>query len=189
MSPSNHEHPSRWTSADVIESLCDGEFIDKLADRLADLLLDRLAARLGLSPVALAERLGLDDPDWAEALVDAQEIARRTGRSRWWVYEHAGELGAVRLGWGPRPRLAFRPSRVEAYLESAAEGRQPLTPPVRARPRRRRSRRSQSGVELLPIQGAGDMPGLRGSPDRHTPQGASAHTRSAESGPVRRGWR
>jgi hypothetical protein len=38
------------------------------------------------------------------------------GRTRRWVYEHAGVLGAVPLGGGERPRLGFHPARVREYL-------------------------------------------------------------------------
>src|SRR4051794_13923976 len=80
---------------------------DDALDQLADLIADRLAARLGgLNP----------GPDRPEALVDAAEIARLHGKTRSWVYEHAGELGAVRLGSGPRPRLGFSPARVAEQL-------------------------------------------------------------------------
>jgi predicted DNA-binding transcriptional regulator AlpA len=121
----------------------------------AQLLLERLAKRLGLSQEQIVERLqGSAVREQPEALVDAREIARRTGRSRWWVYEHAGELGAVRLGSGSRPRLAFWPSRVDEYVQAAAQLRQPIPAPARARPqRRRRDRRTSTGVELLPIRG------------------------------------
>lgn len=38
--------------------------------------------------------------------VDAAELARRRAVERDWVYAHARELGAIRLG-GPRGRLRF----------------------------------------------------------------------------------
>lgn len=60
-------------------------------------------------------------PERVEPLVDAVEIARLLGKTRSWVYEHAGELGAVRLGSGPRPRLGFSPTRVAAHFEQANE--------------------------------------------------------------------
>jgi hypothetical protein len=130
------------------------ELAPRLIDKLAPLVIERLADRLGLTPEQLAERLGGPAPEQPEGLVDAREIARRTGRSRWWVYEHAGELGAVRLGSGSRPRLGFWPSRVHEYLDATAQLRQPIPAPARARPqRRRRGRRTSTGVELLPIQG------------------------------------
>jgi hypothetical protein len=105
-----------------------------------DLLAGRLAERL-------APLLGSGAPVQPAGLVDAHEIARRMGRSRWWVYEHAGELGAVRLGSGPRARLGFSPARAEAYLKAAADLRAPVPSPPRARPRHRRSTRTP--VELL----------------------------------------
>jgi hypothetical protein len=105
--------------------------VDLLAGRVAERLAPLLASSTGRS----------------EVLVDAHEIARRTGRSRWWVYEHAGELGAVRLGAGPRARLGFWPARVEAYIQDAADLRAPVPSPPRARTRRRRATRTP--VELL----------------------------------------
>jgi hypothetical protein len=117
---------------------------DAALDRLADLLVDRLAARLG----------GLV-PERVEPLVDAVEIARLFGRTRSWVYEHAGELGAVRLGSGPRPRLGFSPARVAAHFERVSEPT-PLTLPEPAQPRRARRRRADrtaSGAELLRVRG------------------------------------
>jgi predicted DNA-binding transcriptional regulator AlpA len=131
---------------------------DKLAplliDRLAPLLVDRIADRLEVTSEQLYARLGDPHIEQPEALVDASEIARRTGRSRWWVYEHAGELGAVRLGSGSRPRLAFWSSRVDEYLQAATQLNRPIPAPARAWPQRRqRTRRTLTGVELLPIRG------------------------------------
>jgi len=40
-------------------------------------------------------------------LVDAGTVAAVLGVSRAWVYEHADELGGVRLGGGAKPRLRF----------------------------------------------------------------------------------
>src|ERR1700741_3618946 len=78
------------------------DYDDDALDRLADLIADRLGAHRGsLTP----------GPVPPEPLVDAAEIARLHGKTRSWVYEHAGELGAVRLGSGPRPRLPFFPAR------------------------------------------------------------------------------
>jgi hypothetical protein len=138
----------------VVDERLFEELAQRLADKLAPLLIERLADGLGLTPEQLRERLGGPAPEQREALVDASEIARRTGRSRWWVYEHAGELGAIRLGTGSRPRLGFRPSRVDEYLQAAAQLRRPIPTPPRARPQRRqRGRRTSIGVELLPIRG------------------------------------
>jgi hypothetical protein len=121
-----------------------GQYDDDALDRLADLLVDRLAARLG----------GLM-PERVEPLVDAGEIARLFGRTRSWVYEHAGELGAVRLGSGPRPRLGFSPARGGATC-GGARAPTPVTMPQLAQPRRARRRRADrtaSGAELLRVRG------------------------------------
>jgi hypothetical protein len=81
-------------------------------------------------------------------LIDAADVARMLGVTRGWVYEHATELGAIRLGSGTRPRLRFDPLRIGRALEHG------LTPGTDRR-RTRRFRRSphMSDVELLPIAG------------------------------------
>jgi len=120
------------------------DYDDAALERLADLLADRPAARLG----------GLM-PEQSEPLVDAAEIARLHGKTRWWVYEHAGELGAVRLGSGPRPRLGLSPARVALALRKISDT-EPLALTTRAKPhreRRRRTDRTPSGAELLRVRG------------------------------------
>jgi hypothetical protein len=129
------------TATSVLEA---ARYDDDALDRLADLLAERLASRLrGLAPGR------------AEPLVDAAEIARLHGKTRSWVYEHAGELGAVRLGSGRRPRLGFSPARVAEALQKVDEP-DPMTLPQIAKPRRgRRPRtdRTPSGAELLRVGG------------------------------------
>lgn len=115
----------------------DEELLDLLADRLAD----RLAARLELATKP------------REALVNADEVARMVGRKRSWVYDHAGDLGAVRLGSGSRPRLGFYPARVTEYLQSVANP-PPISLPKPVPPRRRpRLGYTATGVKLLTVRG------------------------------------
>ncbi|WP_249021055.1 hypothetical protein [Conexibacter sp. S30A1] len=99
-------------------------------ERLADLIADRLAARA------------------AGELIDASELARRLGRSRDFVYAHGERLGAVRLGDGDRPRLAFRWPQVLDKLDGTERQRQPA--PVA--PRRRRREQLPQTAPLLPIK-------------------------------------
>jgi hypothetical protein len=78
-------------------------------------------------------------------LVDAATIATELGVSRDYVYEHAAELGALRLGGGKRARLRFDPATARAALsryvseqslaDSPSVGGEPAPPA----PRRRRS--------------------------------------------------
>ena len=132
------------TTATTMSARDPADYDDDALDRLADLLAERLAVRLsGLAPTRI------------EPLVDAAEIARLHGKTRSWVYEHAGELGAVRLGSGRRPRLGFSPVRVAAALRKVDEP-DPMTLPQIAKPRRgrrRRSDRTPSGAELLRVGG------------------------------------
>jgi hypothetical protein len=82
-------------------------------------------------------------------LLDAQSLARRLGVSREWVYDHAVELGAFRLGGGRRPRLRFDPRVVQEALEAGLG----TAAPPRSANRFRRGPAAKGDVELLPIGG------------------------------------
>jgi hypothetical protein len=88
-------------------------------------------------------------------LVDACAVAEHLGVSRAFVYEHADELGARRLGNGPRARLRFSLAEVDERLSACTTGRRSETPdsPQEAALRPRRRRASGTNVELLPIRG------------------------------------
>ena len=79
-------------------------------------------------------------------LVDAAEIARRFNVSRDYIYSHAEELGAVRLGTGPKARLRFDPARVVEVISP-----QPFRPSTDRSTTPRRTTRPSA--ELLPIGG------------------------------------
>ena len=51
-------------------------------------------------------------------LVDARELAGELGVSTDYVYAHATELGAMRLGAGPKARIRFDLDRARQALES-----------------------------------------------------------------------
>jgi hypothetical protein len=125
------EREPREALAGESQSLLDECFVERLAVRLAELLAERQRG------------------DAQAELLDAAAVARRLGTNRSWVYEHQRELGAVRLGSGPKARLRFDPRKlevlgVEADVPAAEE-------PPRARPRRRRV--SRPAVPLLEIKG------------------------------------
>jgi hypothetical protein len=82
----------------------DPTLIDEIADRLGDVIVQRVVEAIraeGIIPQA--------NP--TTSWLDAKEVADGLGVERDWVYEHADELGASRIGTGPRPRLRF-PSRI-----------------------------------------------------------------------------
>ena len=70
--------------------------------------------------VELLEARGLQQ----RRLVDAAELVAMFGIERSWVYAHAIELGAVKLGDGKKPRLRFDP---EIAARGAAESRRWLS--------------------------------------------------------------
>ena len=102
--------------------------------------------------VELLEKSGLQERE----LVDAAELARQFGIERSWVYSHAIELGAVKLGSGPKPRLRFDPHVAARVLRKAGE-QTTADPPARSGKRADRpSAGGGSGVRLLPIRGPGE---------------------------------
>jgi excisionase family DNA binding protein len=81
----------------------------------------------------------------------AQQVADHLGCTRSFVYEHAAELGGVRMGSSRQSRLRFRLEDVDAAMTSRRL-RVEQTPEAPA-PRTRRSARRRSDVPLLPIKG------------------------------------
>lgn len=84
----------------------DATLVDAIAQRVLELLAgdDRKAAR----------RIAHDATSTSSLTV--ADIAALYGVSRSWVYAHQRELGAMRLGSGPRPRLRFNANLVAAAI-------------------------------------------------------------------------
>ena len=113
----------------------DTETVEKIARRVVELL----------------ERRGLQKRE----LVDAAELARRFGIERSWVYTHAIELGAVKLGNGAKPRLRFDPEIAARVLRKVGEV-PTADPPARSGKRAGQPQGSEGQGELLPIRGQGE---------------------------------
>jgi hypothetical protein len=79
-------------------------------------------------------------------LLTAAQVADRFAVGRAWVYQHAEELGARRLGQGPKPRLRFDAHEVAAALDS----REACQRPRRARSSGPRTRPHWSSQRLVP---------------------------------------
>jgi hypothetical protein len=96
---------------------------------------------------AIAQRVAelLDDATRAVPvrLIDARELAEALGVDREWIYAHARQLGAVRLGGG-QGRLRFDLQRA---LDALKE--RPPRPPNARRPESPRNEPPEA-VELLP---------------------------------------
>jgi hypothetical protein len=112
--------------------------VDALAELLAPMVADLLAARL---PTAQAA----GDPPAVAGLVDAATVACALGISRQVVYQRADELGAVRIGDGPRARLRFDLETAirccgsrQSQAQNASAGAESAPTPARAKGIRRR---------------------------------------------------
>lgn len=109
--------------------------------RLADLLAPRIADALRA-------------PTEVE-LLDAGEVARRFGVTAEWVRDHRDELGAIRLGDGPRPRLRFDAQHVAATLTRRSTSGRSLdadSPVATGDPSRSGRGRSGNALDTLPVR-------------------------------------
>jgi hypothetical protein len=89
-----------------------------------------------------------DEIGGARRYVDAAMLAKMLGVRRAWVYSRARQLGAVRLGEGPRAPLRFDVERVRAALgEPDPDEHLPREAPSR----RRGPRRRQMGAANVPL--------------------------------------
>ncbi len=86
-------------------------------------------------------------------LLTAAELARHFGVSRAWVYEHANELGVIRLGEGNRGRLRFDMQVAADAMNARTRTNiaQPPRPPTRRTGRRRKQ--PAPSIPLLPYRG------------------------------------
>lgn len=144
MSAAAFGHPTRLHPADI--------------EAIAELAAQR-SAQLVLAALHDGNPMNGGDPMevGAAGLVDATAIARQLRVDRSWVYAHADELGAVRLGDGPRPRLRFDPAKATAAMTARQTSERSPRPAERAAaslPGRRRRRAPGSGAQLLPIRGS-----------------------------------
>jgi hypothetical protein len=84
----------------------------------------------------------------AEPFLTAEQLAERLGVTRSFVYEHAAELGAFRLGSGPRARLRFDLDEVRRRTSSPVSRESPSAdPPSPALTRPRQLRRMVWGAK------------------------------------------
>lgn len=74
------------------------------------------------------------------------DVATELAVSEDWVRDHAGELGAIRIGDPRNGPLRFEPDAIDAYKQSRRIRRPPTAP---AWPEDRR--KIPAGVELLPL--------------------------------------
>jgi hypothetical protein len=121
----------------------------------------------------VVELLGGVAPGSPVRLVDAGRVARELGVERDWVYDHAAQLGAIRLG-GPRGRLRFDLQVVKERLggEEPTLWRAPRRPARRPKPRQKAGpspprRPVKSGPPRKVAGARANAPGLTpgGNPD------------------------
>jgi predicted DNA-binding transcriptional regulator AlpA len=90
-------------------------------------------------------------PGASARVLNAREVARLLGRSAPWVYEHATELGAIRMGNGPKARIGFDLATIEQWKRDHQS-----RPPETRKPARRPPRNAASrAANLIPYEPSG----------------------------------
>lgn len=109
--------------------------IDEIVDRLGEVIVERVVEALVMGQTRT------DPASNPEGLWTTRQVAAHYGVTPSFVYQHADELGCIRLGGGKCPRLRFDPNVVRERWAIVGQ-------PVSAAPRgrtRTASRRSQRG--------------------------------------------
>lgn len=119
------------------------EDLAELARLVADELAERMGDQRGDAPPAAPAR-------W----LSASEVGTMLGINRDAVYRRANELGARRIGSGPKARLRFKAESVEEELAacSVSRGSEDPKPPPRQGSRPRRTIANDHPVTLLPVR-------------------------------------
>lgn len=120
-------------TADRYASLAD---VHAIAEAVADAL-----AKRGLVVYA--------GPGASARVLNAREVSQLLGRSTPWVYAHATELGAIRMGNGPKARIGFDLANIERWKHE----NQIRPPNARNTPRRPpRDKASSRAANLIPYE-------------------------------------
>src|SRR5215217_8395124 len=98
--------------------------VHAIAEAVADVLAER-----GLVVYA--------GPGASARVLNAREVSQLLGRSIPWVYAHATELGAIRMGNRPKARIGFDLANIEQWKRDNQ-----IRPPQRRRAPNRRRRRN-----------------------------------------------
>jgi hypothetical protein len=127
---------------------------DPIITLLADQIADRLAQRLGLRLTDIIEPgksnafATAEQNESRDGLWTARHVAAHYRVDVRFVYQHADELGCVRLGGGQRPRLRFDPRVVRQRWPRPDDSPAPQSA-QRRRSTRRAQRTEPRGYELL----------------------------------------
>jgi len=112
--------------------------VEQVATRVAQLLHRQQEDR---------ERQRVSEPT---GMLTVSELAQHLHLNRAWVYEHAGELGAIRLGDGPKARLRFDLHTAETALGRHQAGQAPV--PAGAKTRRPTRSSATDEAQMLEVR-------------------------------------
>lgn len=112
--------------------------VEQVATRVAQLLHRQQEDR---------ERQRVSEPT---GMLTVSELAQHLHLNRAWVYEHADELGAIRLGDGPKARLRFDLHTAKTALGRHQAGQAPV--PAGSKTRRPTRPSATDDAQLLEVR-------------------------------------
>lgn len=115
--------------------IAEAHIVDAIARRVVELLEGSRARADAARP----------SPEPGSACLTVSQVAARYRVSRSWVYAHQRELGAMRLGDGPRARLRFDPKVVAEAIAAFDRSQKPEESPATGR-------RPRRGVRLIEFE-------------------------------------
>jgi hypothetical protein len=125
--------------------------VNPVLDAIAVQVVEQLAPRIEqwlderLSPTRQGDTSDVSGP------VDAATLAKQLGVARAFVYEHADELGAQRLGDGPRARLRFDVETAKRAMFRSSSERSRDDDSLDAEPKSKPRTRRRSGTRRAEV--------------------------------------
>jgi hypothetical protein len=116
-------------------AIADAQLVDAIARRIVELLEGSRARADAARPASGS----------GSACLTVSQVAAQYRVSRSWVYAHQRELGAMRLGDGPRARLRFDPKVVADAIAAFDRSQRPAEPP-------QTDHRQRRGVRLIEFE-------------------------------------
>jgi hypothetical protein len=109
---------------------------------------EQVAARVAQLLQRQQQRQEQDEAPQGLGMLTVSQLANHLHLNRAWVYEHADELGAIRIGSGPKARIRFDFHTAKAALNQQQVSRTP-EPAITRKSQRRRPTPYSADAPLL----------------------------------------
>jgi hypothetical protein len=126
-----------------------GAIARQVAVDLTPQAIEQIATRVATLVHRQQQRQQAEQPHEPTGMLTVTQLAQHLNLNRAWVYEHADELDAIRIGSGPKARIRFDFQTAKAALAQHRTNKTPA--PALAEPKRSRRRPAPADAPLLPV--------------------------------------